>query len=175
MGGGGGVREEEHGEKGYLEKEKERAISPPCCFSLPFKLEQPRSPENVTFSREQEREREMEVQRERERERQGRRKGGREGWVTNVEWGGGVGTACSQKWKDGSVEGESEKGGRGRENGWGGGVGGCHLVMLGMDGENERREEVWCVCVRVLGGLLVHPPEATNALTFINWHYRRCV
>ncbi len=24
-------------------------------------------------------------------------------------------------------------------------------------------------------GLLVHPPEATNALTFINSHYCRCV
>lgn len=46
---------------------------------------------------------------------------------------------------------------------------GFHSVVLGKHRENDEKEGKMCAHGWV-GWLLVHPPEATNALTFINLH-----
>lgn len=56
------------------------------------------------------------------------------------------------------------------------GIHGFHQVVLGMDGGNgETDGKIVSVHIGWVWVLLVHPLEATNALTFINLRYCRCV
>ncbi len=88
----------------------EGAISPPCCFSLPFKLATAPSPENVTFSR----------------SRRGRDGGSEKGGVGGRQMGKGgrEASAGSQKQEDGNIREESEGKEAAAEEGEKGGEGG---------------------------------------------------